>query len=158
MLWAMMICLLVHGAESFHSGSISRLIERLKDFGKVRLFVTGTMARTASIDRDFPVEVFQGQPSELLRQNESDFDVFLIASHSKSPESGYSFGKIVFRRSGVKKPVLQFELSNETAVLWNCSSHPIAESVGFRVVHPKIGELTWRKGKKELRRVSAAEV
>ena len=154
----MMICTLVHGAESFHSGSISRLIERLKDFGKVRLFVTGTMARTASIDRDFPVEVFQGQPSELLRQNESYFDVFLIASHSKSPESGYSFGKIVFSRSGVKKPVLQFELSNKTAVLWNCGSHPIAESVGFRIVHPKIGELMWREGKKEFRRVYAAEV
>jgi len=153
----MRICILIHGCDSFYSGSISRLIERLKDLGELKLFVTGTMARTASLDTDFPVEIWHGRPSDLLKQAENDFDVFLIASHSKSPESGYSFGEIVFRRSGLKKPFLQFELSNETAILWNCDSHPIADMLGFRTVHLESRELMWEEGGREFRKVSAVE-
>ena len=57
----------------------------------------------------------------------------------------------------MKKPFLQFELSNETAVLWNCDSHPIADKLGFRTVHPKSRELMWKEGEREFRRVSAVE-
>lgn len=154
----MKICALIHGADSFYSGAISKLIEKLKEFGELELFVTGTMARTASLDTNLPVKVWHGQPSELLKQAEKEFDVILIVSYSKSPESGYSFGEIVFRRSGVNKPVLQFELSNNTAILWNRNSHPIADKIGFRSVHPESRILTWKEGNREYRKVSAVEV
>ncbi|MCS7130588.1 MAG: DUF2117 domain-containing protein [Archaeoglobaceae archaeon] len=153
----MRICLLIHGVEAFYSGSISKLIENLKPFGEIEAFVTGTMARTASLDVDFEVKIWDGTPSELFKEMEKDFDLFLILSCSKSPESGYEFGRIVFERCAIKKPLIQLELSNCTAVLWNgfCS---IAEGLGFEIVEPKsLEKRIWIENGKLYRRISAVE-
>ncbi|MDI9643070.1 MAG: DUF2117 domain-containing protein [Archaeoglobales archaeon] len=152
----MKICLLVHGAEAFYSGAISELLERLKHFGETEIFVTGTMAKTASLDVDFNVKVWNGTPSELLKALEREFDLFLLLSYSKSPKSGYAFGEIVFKRSGVKKPFLQLELCNKTAVAWNCEAK-IAESFGFRIFQPMSFDNVWRENERTYRRILAVE-
>ncbi|MCS7144065.1 MAG: DUF2117 domain-containing protein [Archaeoglobaceae archaeon] len=153
----MRICVLIHGAEAFYSGSISKLIEKLNPLGEIEAFVTGTMARTASLDVDCKVKIWNGTPSELFKKMEKDFDLFVILSHSKSPESGYKFGEIIFKRSAIKKPLLQLEISNKTAILWN-GSFKIAEELGFEIVEPRSHENNvWVKNGRFYRKISAVE-
>lgn len=154
----MKICVLVHGIEAFYSKEIESVVEKLKEIGEIEIYVTGTMARTASIDSDLAVEVWEGLPSELFKSLEKKFDLFLIASYSKSPESGYAFGEIIFNRSKVSKPVLQLELSNKTAIIWNGNFHSILEKIGFKTLELIIDEkLVWNDGKRTYRRVLATE-
>lgn len=154
----MKLLVFIHGAEAFYSGEALKLLDKLRAFGEIKAFVTGTMARTSSLDTGFRVEVWSGRPSELLKFAEGEFDAVVIATHSKSAESGYAFGEILVRKSQISKPVLQFELSNRTAVLWNGKGIELAEKIGFELVKPeKIEKALWKEGGRVYRRILAVE-
>ncbi|MEM0303009.1 MAG: DUF2117 domain-containing protein [Archaeoglobaceae archaeon] len=152
----MKICVFVHGADAFYSKAIFDILGKIAEYGDFEVFITGTMARTASIDVDFNVKVWNGTPSELLKALEREFDLFLLLSYSKSPESGYTFGEIVFKRSKIRKPFLQLELCNKTAVAWNCEAK-IAEDLGFRIFQPMSFDNVWRENERTYRRILAVE-
>ncbi|MEM4496022.1 MAG: DUF2117 domain-containing protein [Archaeoglobaceae archaeon] len=157
----MKICLLVHGAEAFYSGEVAKVAEKLKNLGDIKIFVTGAISRTAAIDEKINLEFWKGLPSTLLKSNEKDFDVFILLTYSKSAVSGYTYAKTVLERSKIKKPVLQLEISNKTAKIWNSKNFDfkdVLELLRFELVDPDIEVKNfWKEGSREYRRVLAIE-
>ncbi len=157
----MKICLLVHGAEAFYSGEVVRIAEKLKNLGDIKIFVAGAISRTAAIDEKIKIEFWKGLPSTLLKSSEGEFDVFVLVTHSKSALSGYVYAKTILERSKIEKPVLQLEISNKTATIWNSKNfdfREVLELLRFETVDPNIDVKNfWREGCREYRRVLAIE-
>ena len=101
---------LFHGPEVFDSGWAGKLIKALGKGRRLRLMLAGAMSRTALHDSGLEgVETPGLQPSACLKLLEKNCSAILIATCSKSVNSGLTFGGLVAGRAGTALPVMQAE-------------------------------------------------
>jgi hypothetical protein len=101
---------LFHGPEVFDSGWAGKLIKAAGKGRRLRLILAGTMSRTALHDSGLEsVETPGLQPSSCLKLLEKNCSAILIATCSKSVNSGLTFGGLVAGRAGTALPVIQAE-------------------------------------------------
>jgi len=104
-----MIGVLFHGPEVFDGGWAARI---MRAFPRARLMLAGTMSRTALHDSGLTgVETPGLQPSECVRLLRKDCSAMLLATSSKSVNSGLTFGSLVAGRAGDELPLVQAECS-----------------------------------------------
>jgi hypothetical protein len=124
--------LVVHGAEVFDRGDVSRMQQILSPR---RTVVAGVMARTAAEESGLPVEFSGDPPSVLIRRLGEEV---ILLNRGKTPESGYIFGEIVSRRIGKDRGLFHLECSSLTLYHWNDPDwqlgKDLAERTGFRSV------------------------
>ena len=98
---------LFHGPEVFDSGWAARF---KRAFPRGRFMLAGTMSRTALHDSGLKGVAAPGlQPSACLKLLGKKCSTLLIATASKSVNSGLTFGGLVTGRAGLKLPVVQAE-------------------------------------------------
>lgn len=58
----MKICVFVHGADAFYSKAFFDILGKIAEYGDFEVFITGTMAKTASLDVEFKVKIWNCLP------------------------------------------------------------------------------------------------
>jgi hypothetical protein len=120
-----MIGILFHGPEVFDSGWANRIVKAFAGMGSLRCVLAGTMGRLAAIDSGLPdIQCSGAQPSQILREIQSDVAVVVFANYGKSLSSGLLHGAMVARRANIGIPLLQIECSAGLFVEWNAGSRP----------------------------------
>jgi len=99
----MEIGIVVHGPNIIDSGCALKIINALKDFGKVHCRLGGTMGRTAVIDASLEniIDISAKRlPSESVKLfKEEDMDIIFLLNYGKSEVTGHTFGYKVFKNS-----------------------------------------------------------
>lgn len=117
--------LVLHGPDVIDSGAAARLVSSLRPS---RVVIAGVMARCAAEEhgllscwtREMPSVVVGADPTAVL------------ATRSRSPESGRVFGEIVAGR--LRRPLVQLECADETVISWNgADGAPFAGILGWGV-------------------------
>ena len=106
------IGMVVHGPEIIDSGHALQLIDHLKQMGKVKVVLGGTMGRVAVIDADLEGIISintRRRPSISIRDMAGDSDIIIVLNQAKSRETGLVFGTMVARLAGIDKPLIQID-------------------------------------------------
>lgn len=99
----MKIGIVVHGPNIIDSGCALKIINLLKNCGKVECRLGGTMGRTAVIDAslenviDISSKLLPSESVKLFKQEEKD--VIFLLNYGKSSITGHTFGFKVFKNS-----------------------------------------------------------
>ncbi len=155
-----MIGVLFHGPEVFDGGWAARI---MRAFPRARLMLAGTMSRTALHDSGLTgVETPGLQPSECVRLLRKDCSAMLLATSSKSVNSGLTFGSLVAGRAGDELPLVQAECSGPiyAAHSGKCPAGIAAalKKLGFlRTASPEARIELWHEGDLLCRRMTTAE-
>ncbi len=127
------IVMVVHGAEVFDQGDVSRFQLILSP---QKTLVAGVMARTAAEESGLRVEFCGEPPSALIRRLDNEV---ILLNRGKTPESGRIFGEMVSARVGRERGFFHLECSSRTLYLRN---HPdrdlgqhIANATGFEMIN-----------------------
>ncbi|MCS7103086.1 MAG: DUF2117 domain-containing protein [Candidatus Korarchaeum sp.] len=155
----MRIGVLFHGAPIFYHGFAMRLLDTLNELGSVKSIVSGPISRTACLDSLLHqgVEISSKKPSEVMKKMEGSVDLIILATYSKSPQSGYAYGWMILERSNVER---QIEASNNTLVKWRDCEEVVkflSGKLGCDVIEPPAGyeRPVWTDGSRTYKRVLA---
>ena len=109
----MKIGIVVHGPQIIDSGYALKIIEKLKDYGELSIYLGGTMGRTAVIDANLEqiIDISTKRiPSKSIDKlyKEDKCEIIFLLNSGKSTLTGHTFGYKVFNHS-CKPPVIQIE-------------------------------------------------
>ncbi len=112
----MKIGAVIHGPEVIDSGQAEKVLEKLSHMGKVEAKLGGTMGKTAVLDAGLEGKIDirnHLKPSACIESFFESSDLVFLINQGKTPETGKTFGKIVFSHLGEpeKKPLFQIEFS-----------------------------------------------
>ncbi|WP_440956393.1 DUF2117 family protein [Methanosarcina sp. Mfa9] len=112
----MKIGAVIHGPEVIDSGQAEKVLEKLSCLGEVEAKLGGTMGKTAVLDAGLEgrIDIRNHQkPSACIESFFENSDLVCLINQGKTPETGKTFGKIVFShlREPDKKPLFQIEYS-----------------------------------------------
>lgn len=106
------IGVVVHGPEIIDSGRALKLVNYLKEMGRVNAVLGGTMGRVAVIDADLEGIISintRRRPSISIRDMAEDSDIIIVLNQAKSRETGLAFGTMVARLAGIDKILIQID-------------------------------------------------
>ena len=112
----MKIGTVIHGPEVIDSGQAEKVLEKLSRLGEVEARLGGTMGKTAVLDAGLEGKIDirnHLKPSACIESFFENSDLVCLINQGKTPETGKTFGKIVFShlREPEKKPLFQIEFS-----------------------------------------------
>lgn len=121
----MNIGIVVHGPEIVDSGYAEKIMEILREYGKIQSRLGGTMGRTAVLDAHLEDQIDISQkllPSQSVTKFvQEGMDIIFLINYGKSSLTGHTFGYKVQRKCPKNSPIVQIERPGEidgSVVVW----------------------------------------
>ncbi|MDI3483443.1 MAG: hypothetical protein PWQ74_30 [Methanobacteriaceae archaeon] len=144
----MKIGVVVHGPQIVDSGYALKIIKLLKEYGKVKALLGGTMGRTAVYDAHLEnlIDISKKRlPSQSIdKLAKEGHDIIFLLNYGKSKVTGHGFGYKVFMKTKTKPKLIQIERPGEkdgTVIPWQKSAErlakEIADKLGLQLVKPE---------------------
>lgn len=144
----MKIGVVVHGPQIVDSGYALKIIKLLKEYGKVKALLGGTMGRTAVYDAHLEnlIDISKKRlPSQSIdKLAKEGHNIIFLLNYGKSRVTGHGFGYKVFMKTKTKPKLIQIERPGEkdgTVIPWHKSTKElakeIADKLGLQVAKPE---------------------
>ncbi|MGY0288753.1 MAG: DUF2117 domain-containing protein [Candidatus Methanodesulfokora washburnensis] len=156
------ILLLFHMPAIFDSGWACKLLQALRECGKVEAVVTGVMGPTAMLDSYLENEVrfLKEDWKQWIKSSIGKYDIMISAMHATTPERSKAYCWHLLRILGKDAPLIGVDTNNRLVIPWNNKirnfAEEVARKIGFSVEEPvDYGETLWIESGRKYRRVLA---
>jgi len=136
----MKIGVVVHGPQIVDSGYALKIIKLLKEYGKVKALLGGTMGRTAVYDAHLEnlIDISKKRlPSQSIdKLAKEGHDIIFLLNYGKSKVTGHGFGYKVFMKTKTKPKLIQIERPGEkdgTVIPWHKSAKRLAKEIADKL-------------------------